>query len=127
MVDSFHARFTARVAQYRKGITDADRAAIADGRVVPAPKALKLHLVDALGYVEDAINEAERLAGTQGAEVVLFQRAGQSTHSIYAITPNVPLQGEIVPFSYPGLDRSKLPTFLYLWQPDPTITKLGGR
>ena len=34
---------------------------------------------------------------------------------------------EAIPFSYPGLERSKLPTFLYLWQPDPTLTRQGGR
>jgi protease IV len=32
-----------------------------------------------------------------------------------------------VPFSYPGLDRSKTPTFLYLWQPDPTVFRQAGR
>ena len=57
-------------------MTDADRKAIADGRIVAAPKALALHLVDALGYLDDAIAEAERLAGVSGAEVVLFQRSG---------------------------------------------------
>ena len=33
---------------------------------------------------------------------------------------------EAIPFSYPGLDRSKLPTFLYMWQPDPTLPRLGS-
>jgi protease IV len=32
-----------------------------------------------------------------------------------------------IPFSYPGLDRTKLPTFLYLWQPDPTIPRTSPR
>jgi protease-4 len=86
-----------------------------------------LHLIDGHGYLEDAITEAERLAGIGASEVVLFQRAGTPVHSIYAIAPNTPLQGELIPFSYPGLERSKLPTFLYLWQPDPTITRIPGR
>ncbi len=80
-----------------------------------------------LGYLDDAIAEAERLAGTSDSEVVFFQRPGYPTRSLYAIVPNVPLQSELIPLSYPGLERSKLPTFLYLWQPDPTITRLGGR
>jgi protease IV len=127
MVDGFRDRFAARVAARRPAMTAADRRAIGDGRVVPAPKALALHMVDALGYLDDAIAEAERLAGAPGAEVVLYRRAGHPTRSVYGITPNVPIQGEIVPFSYPGLDRSKLPTFLYLWQPDPTLSRPGGR
>lgn len=127
MADGFRNRFAERVARRRPSMSPKDREAIADGRIVAAPKALALHLVDGLGYVEDAITEAERLAGTPNSEVVLFQRAGHPTRSIYAIVPNVPLQADLIPFSYPGLERSKLPTFLYLWQPDPTITRLGGR
>ena len=34
---------------------------------------------------------------------------------------------ESIPMSYPGLDRSRLPTFLYLWQPDPTLPRTGAR
>ena len=127
VADGFRDRFRDRVATRRPAMTEADRLAIDDGRVVPAPRALKLHMVDQIGYVHEAIAEAERLGGTAGAEVVLFQRAGYPTHSIYAITPNAPIQGDIVPFSYPGLDRSKSPTFLYLWQPDPTVFRQAGR
>jgi protease IV len=83
-------------------------------------------LIDGLGYLDDAICEAERLAGIAGSEVVLFQRTGYPIHSIYSMVPNVPLQSDLIPLSYPGLDRTKLPTFLYLWQPDPTLTKQGG-
>jgi protease-4 len=127
MADGFRNRFTARVGHYRRSMTEADRKAIADGRIVAAPKALTTHLVDTLGYPDDAIADAERLAGIAGAEVVIFQRSGYPVRSIYAALPNVPLQSELIPFSYPGLERSKLPTFLYLWQPDPTLTRLGGR
>jgi protease-4 len=127
MADGFRDRFVTRVAGLRPSMTEGDRRVISDGRVLAAPQALALHMVDALGYLDDALCTAEALAGICGAEVVLFQRTGYPTRSIYSIVPNVPLQGDIVPVSYPGLDRSKLPTFLYLWQPDPTLTKLGGR
>ena len=125
--DSFRDRFAARVAERRPGMAPRDRKTVADGRVVPATLAIGLHMVDRLGYVDDAIAEAQGLAGLANPEVVLYQRAGSPARSLYAITPNVPLHGEIVPFSYPGLDRAKLPTFLYLWQPDPTLAKAGGR
>lgn len=127
MADGFRDRFAARVQHFRKTMTETDRKSIADGRIVAAPRALGLHLVDALGYPDDAIGEAEKLAGINCAEVVLFQRSGYPVRSIYATVPNVPLQSEMIPFSYPGLERSKLPTFLYLWAPDPTITRQGGR
>jgi protease-4 len=107
-------------------MTTADRAAIADGRVITASRALSLHMIDRIAYVEDAIDEAGRLAGAAGGEAVIFQRKGYPAHSIYAITP-APVDGQFVPLSLPGLDRAKLPTFLYLWQPDPTLLRLGGR
>ena len=53
--------------------------------------------------------------------------AQRSRQSLYASTPNVPLQGGLLPLSLPGLDRSRMPTFLYLWQLDPTLEKLGGK
>ena len=31
------------------------------------------------------------------------------------------------PVSFPGLDRSKLPTFLYMWLPDPALERLSGK
>jgi protease-4 len=127
MADGFRDRFYTRVVTSRPQLTAQDRKTVADGRIVAGPQALAMHLVDRLGYLDDAIADAESLAGLSGAEVVLYQRAGYPARSIYAVTPNVPLQGELVPVSYPGLDRTKLPTFLYLWQPDPTVTKLGGR
>jgi protease-4 len=39
----------------------------------------------------------------------------------------VPLQGAGLLPSLPGLDRSKLPTFMSIWQPDLTIEKMGGK
>lgn len=127
LVDGYGRRFRDRVAACRPGVTAADLGAIADGRVVAGPTAERLHLVDRLGYLHDAIGEAEGLAGAAGAEVVMYQPAGSPARSLYGVAPNTPLQGEFLPLSYPGLDRSKLPTFLYLWQPDPTVLRQGGR
>ena len=127
MADAYRDRFRDRVAAHRPAMTAADFRAIEDGRIVTTPRALALHMVDRLGYIHEAIAEAERRAGIAGSEVVVFARAGVSARSLYAITPNTPVQGEIVPFSYPGLDRSRTPTFLYLWQPDPTVFRQAGR
>jgi protease-4 len=127
MVDSFRDRFRERVTERRPSMTAVDWSTLGDGRVVSAIKARSLHMIDRIGYVHDALDEAERLARISGSEVVLFQRKGYPTHSLYAITPNSPIDGQMIPLSYPGLDRAKVPTFLYLWQPDPTLLRLGGR
>ena len=108
-------------------MTARDQQAVADGRVVLASQALEWHLVDRLGYLHDAIAEAEHQAGVAGAEVVLFHRSGYPAHSLYAIAPTPAPLSEAIPLSYPGLDRSRLPTFLYLWQPDPTLPRPGAR
>ena len=39
----------------------------------------------------------------------MFQRAGLPIHSIYSVAPNAQAQADLFPFSYPGLERSKLP------------------
>ena len=111
----------------RAAMTPRDQQAVADGRVVLASQALALHLVDRLGYLHDAIAEAEHQAGVGDAEVVLFHRSGYPAHSLYAITPSPAPLSEAIPMSYPGLDRTRLPTFLYLWQPDPTLPRPGAR
>jgi protease-4 len=125
IVSEHGQRFQARVKESRPAMSAGDNQAIADGRIVSATRALQLHMVDRLGFLEDAIDEAERRSGAQGSEVVLLQRADLPVRSIYSIAPNTPIQNVFMPFSVPGLDRSKLPAFLYLWQPDPTITRVA--
>jgi protease-4 len=128
MADRFAERFGRRVLEHRPTLDDDARDLLADGRVVPADEALSLGLVDRLGYLDDAIAEAEARAGIPefGAEVVLLKRPGDPARSVYSVTPNRPIQGELFPISYPGLDRAKLPTFLYIWAPDPTLLSIGS-
>ena len=127
MADAYRDHLQRRVKERRATMTAQDHQAVRDGRVMLASQALALHLVDRLGYVHDAIAEAEHQAGVAGAEVVLYHRSGYPAHSLYAITPTPAPLNEIIPFSYPGLDRSRLPTFLYLWQPDPTLPRTSPR
>jgi protease IV len=127
IVVSYRQRFLDRLVRRRPAIHNEDRLKLADGRVVSAPEALTLGLVDRIGYLHEALAEAKRRVHLSDAEVVMYQRAGSPARSLYAVAPNTPLQSELIPVSYPGLDRSKLPTFLYLWQPDPTILRQGGR
>jgi protease-4 len=127
MADAYRDHLQDAVRRRRPAMTDRDYQSVGDGRVLLASQALDAHLVDRLGYVHDAIGEAERMANVSGAEVVLFHRAGYPAHSLYAIAPSPAPLSEAIPMSYPGLDRSRLPTFLYLWQPDPTLPRPGAR
>ena len=61
------------------------------------------------------------------AALVMFRRSNDRALSPYDVTPNIPLQNTFLTVSLPGLDRSQLPTFLYLWQPEPLLEKTGGQ
>jgi protease-4 len=99
-----------------------------DGRIFSGAQAVQLHLVDSLGYLDDAVEQARNMAGAPGARVVMYHRCNDRARSPYSITPNVPIQGQIMTMNLPGLDRASMPTFLYLWQPEPTMEKkLSGR
>jgi len=126
MADEFHQRFRQVVTQARPDMDAAD-SELFDGRVLTANQALQHHLIDRIGYLDDAIAAARELSHAEQGRVVLYHRCNDRAYSAYAITPNVPLQNTMLPISVPGLDRSRLPTFLYLWQPDPALEKLGGR
>jgi len=39
----------------------------------------------------------------------------------------VPLQDKLVPVNIPGIERSRLPSFLYLWQIEPSLERINGK
>jgi protease-4 len=126
MANEFYDRFREVVLQQRKQV-DATLKTTFDGRVFTASQALKLGLIDRIGYLGEALDMARELACQPTATAVLFHRCNDVARTPYATTPNVPLQASLIPFSVPGADRYRLPTFLYLWQPDPTLLRLSGQ
>ena len=119
---SFHERFRNTVRQGR-GLHTPDNASVFDGRIVTAPAAVEQGLIDTIGYLDDAIHIAAMLGGSPGAPAMILHRCNDPALTPYAITPNTPLQSDIIPIDIPGLGRSKLPMFLYLWQPEPSLGK----
>ncbi len=76
LIDETFQRFARMVAQGR-GFPFADavrRAPFGDGRVLSARDALRYHLIDGLGYFQDAVAKAKELAHAPGARVVKFKR-----------------------------------------------------
>jgi len=126
MADEFQMRFR-RVVQETRPEHDPQRTEDFDGRIFTAQQALERGLIDQIGYLDDALEVAKQMAGLCSAQVVFYHRSSDPARNLYSITPNVPVQTTILPLSIPGLERSKLPTFLYLWQPEPTMERLGGR
>jgi protease-4 len=126
MTNEFYDRFRTVVHQQRKQV-DLTQKTTFDGRVFTASQAQKLGLIDQIGYLEDALALARDLACQPHAGAVLLHRSGDVGRTPYATTPNYPIHVSLFPASLPGLDRSKLPTFLYMWQPDPTLERFSGK
>ncbi|MCC9656686.1 S49 family peptidase [Rhodopirellula halodulae] len=97
-----------------------------DGRVFSGLKAKDMGLVDHTGYLDDAVRLAANLAGMADTpSLVLLRRDNDRAMSEFDVTPNTPMTS-LLPIQIPGLDRSSMPTFLYLWQPDPSIVTAVG-
>jgi protease IV len=74
MADGFGRRFISLVQTHRKSDQNA-LAEISTARVFLADDALKLGLVDKIGYLSDAVKEAKKLAGlSENAKVVAYRR-----------------------------------------------------
>jgi protease IV len=126
MADEYHQRFVNVVRQARPKVHAADGTTF-DGRVFIAREGQERGLIDRIGYLDDAVALAGEMGRHPGAGPVLFRRHNDSARSLYGATPNVPLQSTLWPIDVPGMDRSRLPAFLYLWQPETGLEKLSGR
>jgi protease-4 len=127
MADEFHRRFREVVVKSRPRVNP-QMETIFDGRVFTASQARELGLIDEIGYLDDAVATARSLAGIpRNAEIVFYHRKGDPALSPYSVTPNVPLQDKLIPVNVPGLNRSRLPSFLYLWEMDPTVEAITGK
>jgi protease-4 len=145
LADEFHERFRSVVQKQRPWVNprevrkpNADKkpgddkrrqaeSETFDGRVFSASQAKERGLIDEIGYVKDALAAARTLAGQPNAGAVILHRRNDPARTAFATTPNVPLQANLIPANFPGLDRSRLPTFLYMWMPDPGLERLSGK
>ena len=124
IADSFHERFIEQVKTARPD--SADDKTNFEGGIRTGLDAVESGLVDSVGYLDDAIELARNKAAIVGdSSVVMLRRDNDRAFSQFDVTPNTPYS--LLPIKMPGLDRSSLPTFLYLWQPDPSyLTSAGG-
>jgi protease IV len=126
MADEFHQRFK-NIVMSRRPQVDPQNGTTFDGRVFTASQALALRLIDQIGYFDDAVQLANGMAHLNYSEVVFYHRKGDPAFSPYAATPNVPLQDKLLPVNIPGIERSRLPSFLYLWQIEPSEERINGK
>ncbi|MEO1528684.1 MAG: S49 family peptidase [Planctomycetota bacterium] len=121
IADSFHQRLIDQVTSTRPQLlVSGDR--WKEGQVMTGQQAADLGLVDTVGYLDTAITLAEGQVGAQESlDVVLYRREDQQAYTPLDSTPNAARMQSLLPIHVPGLSRSEMPTFLYMWQPDPQM------
>lgn len=121
MADEFHDRLIDRVQSTRPA-TAQHQEELFEGSVFTGLQAQQLDLVDTIGYLDDAIVQARTLAHLPAnAPLVMLRRDNDRAYTLFDVTPNTPTMSSLVPLKLPGMDRGTLPTFLYLWQPEPSL------
>jgi protease-4 len=116
MINGFFSRFLEVVSKGRSLPADQLKA-ISDGRVLTGPQALQLGLVDQVGYLEDGIAAAKKLAGLSEARIVMYARPDAYRNNIYSLTGDSGSFESLARLNVMNLVRGASPQFLYLWMP----------
>jgi protease IV len=115
IIDEMYGRFVGLIVQSRKIPEDRVRA-LADGRVYTADQALRLGLVDRIGYLEDVVALARESAKLTEARVVMYHRPKEYRANIYSGTPDAST-AESTLAQFAATLGGGGPRFLYLWWP----------
>jgi len=110
-------RFVNLVVKHRK-LDEAAKADISTARVYVADDALKVGLVDKIGYLSDAIVQTKKIAGLpDDAKVVVYRRTKYPDDNLYNSTLN-DFSGGKVSIVDLGLAEAIAPLdtgFYYIW------------
>ena len=119
LTDRLGERFLQLVKTHRKLSSD-DLNTVASARIFLADEALKLGLIDRIGYVNDAVEEARRIAGLAAdAKVVVYRRTEFPDDNVYnpmATTAGTP-NPSLINLNLPGSSSELETGFYYLWAP----------
>lgn len=110
MIDSTYERFFGIVKENRQ-IKEATLRELADGRVFDAPHALKLKLVDQIGYWDDAVDKMAELLGEKDVKIVRYEMRVNILDRLLGAEARMPA------LSLEGLREAARPKMQYLWQP----------
>ena len=111
LVTEMWQRFTHVVAEGRKGKLSLEEVQkLADGRVYTGPQALKLKLVDSIGYPGDAYAKIRELAKTPKAKIVSFSRE-KGWEDLFSAQTKPPALTVIEKI----MGNSEEPRMLYMW------------
>lgn len=115
IIDELYGRFVGLIVQSRKLPEDRVRA-LADGRVYTAEQALRLGLVDRIGYLEDVVKLARDAAKLDEARVVMYHRPKEYRSNLYSSTLAAATADSTLA-QFAAVLGGSGPRFLYLWWP----------
>ncbi len=119
MIDQLGERFLELIAEHRR-INPQSLKEIATARIFLADDALKLGMIDRVGYISEAIRVAKKLAELpENAKVIVYRRTEFPDDNLYN-TSTSQYEGRgpsIVSLDLPASLTSYQAGFYYLWQP----------
>jgi len=119
LTEKLGQRFLDRVVEHRR-LNQRQLAEISTARVFLADEALKLGLVDKIGYLDDAVREAKKLAGlSEDSRIVVYRRTEYPDDNLYN-TSTTRFEGRgfsLVSIDLPGSLSGLQTGFYYLWTP----------
>ncbi len=107
LIDSLQGRFVNTVAESRRLAPEKVRQ-LADGRIYSSREAEEAGLIDGIGYLDDVIEQAKKLANLKQASVVTYFRPGEYRANIYSLKL---INIDMGALAEPGA------RFLYVWWP----------
>ncbi|MBI5643178.1 MAG: signal peptide peptidase SppA [Deltaproteobacteria bacterium] len=118
IIDDMYERFLDVIIEGRKAFFTKDELRkIADGRVFTAQQAVKLKLIDSIGYLDDAIDAAKEKAGIKEATIVTYSSPRSYKNNIYSSLEQLPSQVNLINIDAGAFSRKMGLSFMYLWMP----------
>ena len=116
VIDDFHGSFIEVVDSGRPELDGVTVRVLADGRIFSAKQALEAGLIDQIAHLDEALDEAQKMAGIPESQVVVYHRASEYQNNIYSRTPSTSVP--MVDIDVLTFANDRLPTgFYYLWPP----------
>lgn len=118
IIDGFYEQFLGVVQKGRPNLDQDKLRKLADGRVFTARQAYEEGLIDHVGYADDAIVWAKKMAGVEKAKTVIYHRSMAMMPNIYGSAMGQASGiGPLVNIDLPDWLDTGGAKFLYLWQP----------
>ena len=123
IIDEMYNRFVDIVYESRKSNLSRDEIkSLADGRILTGQEALKVKLIDSIGYMTDAYNKTLEKANIKSAKVIRYRKQGGLFDNLF--------MGSASPLELTYLSeivlKNNASQFMYLWMPS-LITPSTGK